>query len=130
MPIYLVTNKITHARAVTIAGSPRAACELRPDGKAYWRHGRWSAFVTVGEARCAEPLPCWPEDVELVHATEIGERATRNFECGTYGTASVMAFDADPQFRHKGEGPDDSWGVLDPDTETLDMFETETQDDD
>jgi hypothetical protein len=110
VPVYLLTNKDTHARAVVIARDEYEARRTRPDGKATydpvsetWR--TWDGALQM--FRRPPALTSWPEDFDRIHADEIAGQVHRDFD----GITSVLAFQDDGQLRVKGEGPDETWGV-------------------
>lgn len=104
MQIFQVTNRKTHARAVIVARSERAACEHRPDN-AHWRDGRWVVYdhgpMTF---RAAPELPCWPVTPEHVCAQVLATSVVSLFD-----VEAVIAFDRDETPRQRGEGPDHWW---------------------
>lgn len=104
MPIFLVTNRKTHSRAVIVAESEQKARELRPDG-AVWRHDKWQVYdYKISDFRNAPVLPAWPVDPEHVCADILGLRAVDQFN-----VEDVVAFESSTQPREVGEGPDGWW---------------------
>lgn len=103
MPIFQVTNRLTHSRAVVIADNERRACELRPDG-AIWHESparAWFEFnqLTNGWRR-ALPLDGWPDSIDFVHADMIARRAESAFD-----VEQVVCFESSTDRREAGEGP-------------------------
>lgn len=106
--IYLVTNKVTHARMVVVAPNAEAARRQHPTCESAVREGRgWVRHVGghFGRDVVTVPPPGWPIDLDLVDATVAGE-AGRLFS----STTQVLAFERSLDLRQRGEGPDDSWG--------------------
>ncbi len=113
MPVYLLTNRITHSRCTVIANDPEAAKFLHPTndfavrrpfdrGWSRERCLRGSGFRTYTEA--VPPPDGWPLDLKYVHVTEIARDVDRNAPEG------VLSYQNDMQLRQRGEGPDDTWG--------------------
>lgn len=105
MPIYQVTNRKTHARAVIVAANEQAAVATRPDG-ALWQRGQWMAYRhELMDYVPAPALPCWPVTPEHACADLLARSVESIFDVGF----SVVAFDRNDLPRSRGEGPDHWW---------------------
>lgn len=125
MPVYLLTNKVTHARAVVIAESADEARAVHPtNGCAHRRWGRWARYRggPMSETRETVPPPeGWPRDLSLIHADEIAPCVARQWE----GCAQPLCYEPSTDLRRGApnqEGPDATWGgyLLERLTEVLD----------
>lgn len=107
MYIYQLTHRETYARAVVIAETARQAQEMRPDG-AFWHDGAWrkSAFAlprpTPWRLAPADPLPCWPNNPDIVCADELGRAHPK-------WARDVIAFEINDEPRVRGDGPVRWW---------------------
>lgn len=111
MPIYLLTNKVTHARCVVSADTAEKAIALHPTSEYAIRGPRgWYKLVGMAQAHVPVPRPTdWPVRLDLVHADLLARRAESAWE----GLTAVLAYQPDSQLRQLHEGPDDSWGGYD-----------------
>jgi hypothetical protein len=117
VPVYLLTNKVTHSRLVIIADDEDAAKRVHPSNE-FASRGRhddgWHKHTGghFGRNVYVEPPPGWPLDLSLVDAMLVA----RHYD---YPGGGVLAYQDTTNLRHKGEGPDDSWGGY-----TLDRLRT------
>lgn len=112
MPIYLLTNKVTHARAVVIARNAHAAKRVHPTNDLAHRRADDRGWAVYGSNWVAQPIPPppgWPVDLALVHADELAHEAHRDWD----GSDHAIAYQESLELRVGGprpEGPDESWG--------------------
>jgi len=116
MPVYLLTNRVTHARAVVVASDEREAVSMHPtDDMAHRRAKGWGRYrlrspgsLLGGEVLVEVPPPAgWPVDLSLVDATLLARYEDRGAPHGP------QAYQADMQLRQGPpgqEGPDSTWG--------------------
>lgn len=119
MPVYLLTNKVTHARAVVIANNEDEARRMHPtcegarrdaDDRGWSRTRYRSTHSTYTES--VPPPTGWPLDVSLVHADEVARDCTRMWTPG-HGGGQVLAYEDSTDLRvgpPNQEGPDPTWG--------------------
>lgn len=105
MPLYILTNHLTHARAIVIARDEKTARRMRPDG-AIWHDNPapgWYEFnVLTSYWRRALALECWPDSIELVSVDLLASRVESRFDV----VQDVVCFNSDDAMREEGEGPD------------------------
>ena len=104
MPIYQLTNKMTHSRAVALAPSEKEAREMRPDG-AFWQYDSWMVYDTRAHMIVrAKDLPEWPVTPKHVCADMLARHIESKFD-----VKDIVAFQRDLTPRQRGEGPDSWW---------------------
>ena len=114
MHLYLLTNKVTHARAVVLAANPEDAVRVHPtDDLAHRRADDrgWERYTATSYTGKRIPPPVgWPAATRLIHADLIG-RAEGEYRSGS--CALPIAYQESLVLRVGGErpeGPDASWG--------------------
>ena len=114
MPIYLLTNKVTFARAVVIAPDAEQARRMHPTNDyAYrtpadteWQQLRHQSTYPYNSSFVHVPPPeGWPIDVSLVHVDMLASRVESQ-----YDGRMCHAYTATAELRLRGDGPDDTWG--------------------
>ena len=117
MPVYLLTNKVTHSRLVVVAENSDAAKRMHPTvcGAVRGQHDDdWHRF-TGGHFYRKEHVPLppgWPRDLDLVHIDMIARDCESDWVPG-YGGGQVLAYQDSTDLRHGPpgqEGPDETWG--------------------
>lgn len=78
MRLWLITSKLTYARAIVAASTADKARALRPDD-AIWRDGQWMKAQKTGSGWHADMmvmrapvLDYWPTRIEDVEVLELG----------------------------------------------------------
>lgn len=108
MPIFLVTNKVTHARMVCLARDADEASTLHPTCDTARRSGNgWTRDVGghFSRSEAVPPPESWPHELAFIHVDMLARSEDRLWS----GTTSVLAFQPDMTLRHEGEGPA-GWG--------------------
>lgn len=109
MPVFLVTNKVTHARMVCMARNADEAAALHPTCDTARRvEGGWVRTAGGHFSRTVSvPAPSgWPHNLAFVHVDLLAREDSRAFG----GVTSVMAYQESTDLRHEGEGGSDRWG--------------------